>query len=184
MTEEGAELPEAKDFSQIRSKGIIQIDSNTFTIKGSKCFLYFPIIFFVVGVPFVIIGFFITYKFIKVIFLIIGIVFTLVSICFSFGFYHTILFVIGFNDLTIEEKALLRRKVTVFNRGEIKQVNFTFDQGHDEEGTLMNNYKILITTKEGDEEIYNTSTSWESFTIEEIEFFNNYINNHIKKNMS
>ena len=114
----------------------------------------------------------------------IGIIFTIISIALSFLFYHTISFIIGFNDLTIEQKALLRRKVTLFNRGEKKKIKFNFDKERDEEGALMNNYKILITTKEGDEENYNVSTSWESFTIEEIEFFNAFINNHIKKNMS
>ena len=49
---------------------------------------------------------------------------------------------------------------------------------------MMNNYTIVISTNEGDENLYNVSTSWESYTEEEINYFNTFMNNHIQNNMS
>ena len=177
-------LTKATDISQVRNKGIVQLEPNTFTIKGSSCFKAFPLIFFFFGLIFIVVGIFIKMTFIKVVFLILGIIFALVSICLSFSIFHTIIFVMGANTLEVQQKALLRKKVKMFQRGEIRGINFSVEQRPDDEGTMMNNYRIVISSNSGDEEIYNTSTNFESFTPEEIEYFNNYINNHIQRNMN
>ena len=176
-------LTQVTDLSQIRSKGIIQ-ENNTFTIKGNNCCKIFPIIFILIGITFIVLGIILNSTVVRVIFLIIGIIFTLISLCFSCGYFHTIIFIVGNNDLIIRQKAILRRKTRMFQRGELKGVSFNCEQRPDDEGVMMNFYTIVISTSEGDEEIYNVSTSWESYTPDEIQFFNTYINSHIQKNMS
>ena len=176
-------LSKVTDISQVRTKGISQLEPNIFTIKGSTCLKLLPLFSFFPGIIFIIIGIFVNSIFIKVIFLIIGIIFTLVSICQSFAFFHTIIVVLGDNTLELREKALLRKKVKIYQRGEIKGINFSVERSPDEEGQMMNNYRIVISGNSGDEEIYNVSTNMETFTPEEIEYFNNYVNNHIQKNM-
>ena len=172
------------DLSQVRSKGITQLEKNTFTIKGNNCCKIFPIVLILIGILFIFLGVIISSKVVKVIFIIIGVIFTLISICFSFGYIHTLIITVGTNDLTILQKALLRRKHRVFKKGEISKLSFNLVVRPDDEGVMMNNYSIVISTKDGDEEIYNLSTSWESYTEEEINYFNTFINNHIQNNMS
>ena len=177
-------LNKVTDLSQVRTKGIVQLEKNTFIIKQSNCLKLLPLFFFLFGILFIIVGSVISLKFLKVIFIILGSIFTLVSICTSIVIINTLIITVGHNDLTILQKALLRRKLRVFKKGEINKITFNFVQEPDEEGIMMNNYTIVISTNEGDENLYNVSTSWESYTEEEINYFNTFMNNHIQNNMS
>ena len=136
--------------------------------------------FIFIRILFIFLGAIFSSKVIKVIFIIIGVIFVLISMCFSFGYFHTLIITIGSNDLTILQKAFLRRKLRVYKKGKI--VNLPLIIRPYNEGVMMNNYYIIISTKDGDEEIDSNTRFYIGYmSLYNSEFLNFEIHNVTEK---
>ena len=175
-----------QNISEVPHRGIYQTDSNTFYISTGCCFKLFPFIFFLSGFGVLVFSVFdIRQRFIATI---IGAIFSLAGIFMAFKMYNNIYFIMGPNTLIVMRKALLGKKVTTYNPGEIEKVDIHYDYSyeHDSEGRggYMHKYNLFIQEKNGKvETIFNIGSSSPVFTSEEIGYFLYYINTHIRTKM-
>ena len=176
------------NISQIRHKGIYQLNKNTFHISTGCCFKSFPIIFFSVGLIVIILpaatakmG----YYFIAT--SIFGLIFLCAGIYLFFRMYNNIYFIMGQNTLTVIKKAMCRKVKTIYNPGELKKIEFNHDYSlsHDSDGSsYIHKYNLVVVQTNGDvDNIFSLGSSNSIFTLEEIDYFLSFINDHIQTKM-
>lgn len=167
-----------QDFSQINSKGIFQIDENTFKISPGGCNSSGSILMIILGLLLIILGMLApsTSIFFGLLFLSIGLITFLRS-------NKKIIFKIGQNNLTIIKKYVCNKRSSVYNKGDILRVDF-INNYTDRAGKIENNYQINIVLSNGESlNIYSIKSYAQKFTEEEIQYFLYIINNHIGQNM-
>ena len=177
------------NISQIRHKGIYQLNQNTFHISTGCCFKSFPIIFFSVGFIWIILPAAIAktgYYFIATSSF--GLIFLCVGICLFFRMYNNIYFIMGQNTLTVIKKAMCRKIKTIYNPGELKKIEFNHDYSlsYDFEGdsSYIHKYDLVVVQTNGDvDNIFSLGSSNSIFTLEEIDYFLSFINDHIQTKM-
>jgi len=144
-------------------------------------------VWIVVGISGGLLLLFILITAIGIIAFIMGTIFSLSGIYLLFKMYVSVDFFMGENTLTVKRKALLWRKVTTYNPGELQKVDFYYEltkSQDSEEGGNMYNYSLVIIEKNGKvESIFSISYGCPKFTTEEIGYFLYYINTHINTNM-
>ena len=96
--------------------------------------------------------------------------------------FNSAYFILGPNNLTVIKRATCYKKSTIYNQGELERIDFTYRKGGEDEAA--NCYVLQVITKSGKvDTIFNERTSLVLFTLDEIEFFSNVVNNHIQTKM-
>ena len=170
-----------KKFSQISHKGIYPVDENTIYISTGCCFKAFPFIFALFGLIFVGLGIFTR----NVIPGVAGALFTCIGICMLFTLFNSIYFIMGPNTLTIMRKATCRTKNKMYNPGELQRIEFTHRYTRDfGEKHKTHKYKLTVIPTNGEaDNIFQVGSSSRVFTEEEMDYFLDYINTHIRIKM-
>ena len=172
------------DFSEIPHRGISHPDNNTFIIKAVCCYRFFPIIFFLIGLFFVLLYIF-TKKYNYVISAFFGLCMIICSLPLYCLMFSKATFILGPNTLTIKKKALCYQKTLIYNPGEIIKVdfNYKFSHGIGQDENDTHHYKFTAITNRGLVKILNFGNTYSAFTQEEIDFFLYIVNTHIQNNM-
>ena len=91
----------------------------------------------------------------------------------------------GPNTLTVMKKAQCRKKVTIYNPGDLQRVEFNYRYSYSgrDEG-YMHLYNLIIVPTNGKvDRIFTIKSSPRIFTTKEINYFLYYINTHIQTKM-
>jgi hypothetical protein len=181
--------PYCKPYTLVQHKGILQTETNTYNITTGSCMKIIPFIMFFIG--FVTMGFTaisLPETWIPFIF---GLIFISCSIVFCCRMFHNIFIVLGPNNITVIQKAICNKRITIYNPGELERIEFTYNKtrsrntGKRSRGyTTMHNYNIKAVRKNGSSDsILNVGSSLILFTQDEIEFFLYTVNTHIQTKM-
>ena len=181
------EYQQYSNISQIRHKGIYQVDENTFYISTGCCFKLFPILFFCVGLFLLLLPVYQIGEGNNFVVSIVGLIFFVVGIVLFFKMYNNIYFIMGPNTLTVMKKAICGKKTTMYNPGELQRVEFNYNYSYSHSsngGGYMHNYSLIIVPTNGNvDNIFSVGSSSPVFTTEEIDYFLYYINTHIQTKM-
>ena len=83
----------------------------------------------------------------------------------------------------VETKTIFGTSSTVYHPGEISKVEFNFHITYDSESGRMNNYNLILFTKNGPISLINFATNLNIFTDQEMRYLTYIVNDHINKNM-
>ena len=177
-----------KNISQINHKGIYQPDENTFYISTGFCFKLFPFIFAIMGVFFMLVPLMDPKGTGGNIYMAsaAGVIFFIVGVSLFFLMYNDIYFIMGPNTLTIMKKALCRKKILIYNPGELLRIelNYAYTRRRGRRRSHSHKYSLVIVPKNGKaDNIFTIGSSSRFFTNEEIEYFIYFINAHIQTKM-
>lgn len=173
-----------QNISQVNHRGISQKNNNTFYISPSFCSRCFPLAFVFIGIIVIIIGFVNYSEDPSYGPMIGGLIFFCIGLFFFIFTNRTIYFIMGPNSLTVVKRIFCTKKVYNFNPGELIRVDFTYRYGHDYDSESNHHYNITIIPSNGEViDLYSISGNTFEFTLEEIDYFLYYINNHIQTNM-
>lgn len=108
------------------------------------------------------------------------------SLCFSCRFHYTTV-TLGPNSISIDQKAVFRKRTIVFNAGELERAQLVSSKRYDSEnGETYYMYKLFLMPKKGSKiEIYHLVRTYD-FRMEEfrgIKYFIDILNFHIFNNM-
>ena len=113
---------------------------------------------------------------------IVGLIFTSCSLMCCCTMYNSIFIVLGPNNLTVIQKAICNKKITIYNPGELERIDFIYTKGKKNEA--KNNYVLKIVRKNGSSDcILDVGSISILFTIDEIEYFLYTVNTHIQTKM-
>ena len=187
-------VPPLLDYSQYTNVNqlnhihINQIDNNTFTITKTCCDKANLIVNFIIslitGIPLIIIGIYFDYYY-PLLFGIFELIYALGFFILMFRFFNTINFIIGENNITVEEIAWLRKKVTNYLPGQLKSVQLNGEIAY--ECQTVYKYRIsFIVNNNGiysEVDYFKEGKSSQLYTPEEIGYFNYVMNKHIQTKM-
>lgn len=183
------EFSKYTNLNQLNHMHINQVDNNIFNIRRTSCqkicklLLVLPLI--LVAIFMIIFGIYIKKK----ITIIIGILVVLSSFVLFYAllsiYVHTINFILGPNDITVEEIAFCKKKITNYQPGHLSTVELTSYFSHG----CRNKYNSYISFKmDGDgasleKNYFCESKDSQIYTPEEIGYFNYVMNHHIQTKM-
>ena len=171
-----------KNFSEIPHKGIFQVNENTFHITTGCCFKIFPFFIFFAGV-----GVGANYFFnpeSNFFLLIFGAIIASIGLIMFFKLNNDIYFIVGPNSLTIVKKAICLKKAKIYNPGELVGIYFKYSYGRGSKGGHTHSYNLKVLLTNGKQEtIFSFVSNSTVFTLDEMGYFRDYINNHIQTKM-
>jgi hypothetical protein len=173
-------FPNVTSINQIPHYGVSQIAENKFQIINGGCFfrLVFPMIFMIIGFGLFVGGLFGVFPIILV-----GAIFFFVGLGIMYCINQIFFFTLGENSLMVETKTIFGTSSTVYHPGEISKVEFNFHITYDSESGRMNNYNLILFTKNGPISLINFATNLNIFTDQEMRYLTYIVNEHINKNM-
>lgn len=115
-----------------------------------------------------------------------GIILDLIGIIFLLTEYHSIYIILGPNSLKVVKKALCRNKTIIYNAGELERFEFNFESSFatdsDDDTFEIQYYNLKLVQTKGKKD-FIMSIAENKITKEEMDYFSNYINNHIQTKM-
>ena len=115
---------------------------------------------------------------------IVGLIFISCSIVFCCRMFHTLFVVLGPNNITVIQKAICNKRITIYNPGELERIDFTYTPSQGKGKKTLHEYALSAVRKDGKTEriLYLDSKSIR-FTQDEIEYFVYTVNTHIQTKM-
>ena len=172
-----------QNISQVSNKGIIQKDKNTFIISSGYQGKFLPLCLIIFGIIFILFGI-VSIAFDAFIVIICGLVFLIIGIMLCN--HKKIYFIIGPNNLTVINKTNCSKKVYAYNPGQLLRVDFIYNLGINIVANSNHKYNYILNIVLSNGQVVNIFTSTSNvpkFTLEEINYFLYFINNHIQNNM-
>ena len=175
-----------QNISQVKHRGISQKDKNTFYIAPSLCSRCFPLLFSFVGIFAIVYGI-INYSQDQSFGLMIGgLIFFVIGLFIFFIYNKKIYFIMGPNTLSVIKVSCCTKKAYIYNPGQLQKVEFIYryeNRNLDDSGS-KHHYEINIVLSNGEViNLYSITGSTFEFTLEEIDYFLYFVNNHIQNNM-
>ena len=107
------------------------------------------------------------------------------SMCFSCRYHYTTV-ILGPNSMTIDQKAVFRKRTIVYNAGELERAQLVSSKRTNSEDETLYTYQLFLMPKTGSKiDIYHLVRG-NDFRIEEfrgIKYFIDILNFHINNNM-
>ena len=92
--------------------------------------------------------------------------------------------VLGSNNLTVIQKAICNRKITIYNPGELERIDFTYITRKEKGNKTSHKYELNVVRKNGNtESIFDFGSDSIAFTQDEMEYFLYTVNTHIQTKM-
>ena len=172
--------------NQINHKNIYQPSDELIYIYIGCFSKIFPIIFIIFGLAFSSPCFY-SKGFIAYFSLAMGIIFIVIGILVMFLGYYSVYFLMGENNLKITKKALIGKKVNIYEKGDLDYIEFKYNfivEQIDTGRKPMHKYILTIVKSNQETETpLDIGQNKPLFTVEEIGYFNYVINNHIQNKM-
>ena len=174
--------PYYKPYTLVQHKGILQTETNTFNITTGCGMKSVPFILFFAGLLCI---FFTSISLPETLIpFIVGWIFISCSIIFCCRIFNNIFIVLGPNNLTVIQKAICNKRITIYNQGEIERIDFTSTKNKRKKKGTIHNYVLKLVRKNGSSDILlNVGSSSILFTEDEIEYFLYTVNTHIQTKM-
>lgn len=173
-------FPNIKSIDQINHNGVFEIEKNKYKVISGGCCIRFvlPMIFIIVGLGVMAMSPFKTYAE-----FLLGLIFFLSGLGVCYCLNKTFLFILGENNLEVVIETIFGKKSTIYNPGDINKIDFYSTYTYDSKSRRMNNYNLLLQTKNGPVVLINFGTNINFFTNDEMDYLSYVINNHINTKM-
>ena len=172
--------------NQINHKNIYQPSDELIYIYIGCFSKIFPIIFIIFGLAFSSPCLY-SKGFIAYFSLAMGIIFIVIGILVMFLGYYSVYFLMGENNLKITKKALIGKKVNIYEKGDLDYIEFKYNfivEQIEKGRKPMHKYILTIVKSNQETETpLDIGQNKPLFTVEEIGYFNYVINNHIQNKM-